>query len=74
MEEAHAKGWRTFRVRAANEPVTAKREVICPASNEAGNRTSCLDCKACGGLSAKAKVSMVIIAHGATAKRFATAA
>ncbi|MER9195279.1 hypothetical protein NKI13_18550 [Mesorhizobium australicum] len=74
MEEAHAMGWRTFRVRAAHEPVTAKREVICPASQEAGQRTSCLDCKACGGLSAKAKVSMVIIAHGATAKRFATAA
>jgi hypothetical protein len=71
MNDAHELGWRTFRVRAADGEVVAKREVVCPASKEAGYRTSCADCKACGGLSAKAKVSMVIVAHGATARAFA---
>jgi hypothetical protein len=70
--EANAAGWRTFRVRASDEPVQL-REVICPASKEAGARTSCASCRACGGASAKAKADIVIIAHGATAKRFATA-
>jgi len=70
LEEAHARGWRTFRVRTAAEPVLAKREAVCPASAEAGKRTDCATCRACGGLRAKAKVSMVIVAHGATAKRF----
>jgi hypothetical protein len=74
MREAHAMGWRTFRVRGAEEPVFKGLETICPASAEAGFKTSCDKCSACGGLEAKAKVSMVIIAHGATAKHFTIAA
>ncbi len=70
MTEAHAAGWRTFRVRAATEPVFKGIEAICPASKEAGFKTDCASCKSCGGNSAKARVSMVIMAHGATAKRF----
>lgn len=66
---AKAMGWRTFRVRTATEAVMAK-EFICPASKEAGNKTDCASCKACMGTSAKAKASPVIIAHGATARRF----
>lgn len=66
---AHALGFRTFRVRAASEPVEV-REVVCPASKEAGQKTTCAACRACGGLSAKAKADVVILAHGATAKRF----
>jgi hypothetical protein len=69
MEVAHTAGWRTFRVRAHTEPVFKGREIVCPASKEAGNKTSCADCRACGGLSAKARVSIVIAAHGATFKR-----
>lgn len=69
MNAAHAMGWRTFRVRAHTEPVFKGKEVVCPASAEAGHKTSCAECKACGGLSAKAKVSIVIMAHGPTAKR-----
>jgi len=69
MEKAHSMGWRTFRVRAHSEPVFKGLEVICPASKEADYKTDCASCKACGGLSAKAKVSIVIMAHGATAKR-----
>jgi hypothetical protein len=65
--EANAMGWRTFRVRAAGEPVQA-REVVCPASAEAGYKTTCSACKACGGHSAKARADIVIAAHGAASK------
>ena len=67
--EAQALGFRTFRVRAASEPVLA-REFVCPASKEAGAKTNCASCRACGGNASKAKASPVIIAHGATARRF----
>lgn len=65
--QAEAMGWRVFRVRSEGE---AKRpgEVVCPASNEAGNKTQCASCKACGGHSAKARASIVIFAHGPVAK------
>jgi hypothetical protein len=69
---AHAMGWRTFRVKTPDAP-RLKGEVTCPASKEAGARTTCADCRACGGTSAKARASMVINAHGATARRFANA-
>ena len=72
--EARANGWRTFRVRAASAPVMTGAEVVCPASEEAGKRTTCADCRACGGTSAKARASIVIMTHGTTAKRFAVAA
>ena len=70
MAAAHALGWRTFRVRTADEPVFKGLESACPASAEAGYKTTCDKCSACGGLEAKARVSMVIIAHGASAGRF----
>lgn len=72
--EARLSGWRTFRVRAADAPIMSGAEVVCPASEEAGKRTTCSACKACGGTSAKARASITIIAHGTTAKRFAAAA
>ena len=72
--EARAGGWRTFRVRAATAPIMTGAEVVCPASEEAGKRTTCSACKACGGTSAKAKASIVIMAHGTTKARFMAAA
>lgn len=69
--EARAAGWRTFRVRTADEAVTPKAEIVCPASAEAGYKTNCAACRACMGTASKAKASPVIIAHGATARRFA---
>jgi hypothetical protein len=68
-DDAHAAGWRTFRVKAIGAP-SLSGEVTCPASKEAGQRTVCADCRACGGQSAKARASIVIEAHGVTAKRF----
>jgi hypothetical protein len=70
---AQVLGFRTFRVRHASEQVAA-REVICPASEEAGKRTVCASCRACGGHSAKAKADIVIIAHGSGANAFRAAA
>lgn len=61
---ATAAGWRTFRVRLADEALQS-REIVCPASEEAGKRTSCSECRACGGTSAKARVNIAIVAHGA---------
>lgn len=68
--EARAAGWRTFRVRAPGAPLLAK-EVICPASKEAGAKTTCASCRACGGTASKARANIAIVAHGATARRFA---
>lgn len=62
-EEAKALGWRTFRVRTSHEPVL-DREVVCPASAEAGRKTTCEECRACGGLSSKARADIVIKVHG----------
>lgn len=61
---AKAMGYRTFRVTAGLEPKLAK-EITCPASAEAGYKTTCSDCRACGGTSAKARADVVIAAHGA---------
>jgi hypothetical protein len=61
--EARAAGWRTFRVRLADEPRKLS-EVVCPASEEAGKKTTCAACIACGGHGSKAKANIVIIAHG----------
>jgi hypothetical protein len=69
--EANAKGYRTFRIRTAAETL-APREVICPASAEAGKKTNCAACLACGGTSAKAKANIAIVVHGAGAKNFAS--
>lgn len=68
--KARAAGWRTFRVREAWETLS-EREFVCPASEEAGKKTDCASCKACGGITSKAKASPVIVAHGGKARRFA---
>ena len=70
--EAQALGWRTFRVKGP-QALRLVGEVTCPASKEAGQKTVCASCKACGGDSSKARASIVINAHGPTAKRFAMA-
>jgi hypothetical protein len=71
MERAAAKaaGYRTFRVRAASEPILSG-EFLCPASEEAGKRKLCGECGACdGGLHSK-RADPVIIVHGSLKSRF----
>jgi hypothetical protein len=66
---ANAAGFRTFRVTTADVKADkANGEIICPASKEAGFKTTCDACKACGGNGAKAKADVVIQIHGAAAK------
>ena len=69
MREAHALGYRTFRVTPVGDGPIKGLEIVCPASEEAGKRTTCEDCRACGGTGAKARVSIQIQAHG-TGRRY----
>lgn len=62
LARAQDAGWRTFRVRLADEPILSN-EVTCPASAEAGHRTTCESCNLCAGASKQAK-SVVIQVHG----------
>lgn len=60
---ARLAGWRTFRVRRPDEPVIGRAEFVCPASDEAGHRTTCQRCQLCRGTSSPAR-SVAIVAHG----------
>mgnify|MGYP007004413500 CR=1 FL=1 len=61
---AWANGERTFRVVNSVADIVKGQEILCPASKEAGARTTCAACKLCAGASVKAK-SIAIPAHGA---------
>lgn len=67
---AKADNWRTFRVRAGGER-SAEREISCPASSEAGKRTTCERCSLCDGSrgTADSRRDIVINAHGAVASK-----
>lgn len=71
--QAHNRGFRTFRVipiatwKAKGKGELLQNEVLCPASKEAGYKTTCGECKLCGGSDQKAK-SIAIVAHGVGAK------
>lgn len=64
-ESAWEQGQRTFRVVASLDAIDKANEVLCPASQEAGARVQCAQCKLCGGNSKKAK-SVAIVAHGSS--------
>lgn len=67
---ARALGWRTFRVRTAEQALGA-REIVCPASDEGGNRRQCITCRACDGAErGSIQASVAIVVHGARANRF----
>lgn len=67
-ELARAKGYRTFRVGTKAESIVKGAEFLCPASKEAGAKTNCAACLACGGLTSPNKASVFIPAHGAAGK------
>lgn len=65
-EHAKALGYRTFRTRS-DAVSKLKGEFVCPASEEAGKKLTCVQCKACGGTSSKAKADVAITIHGGSA-------
>lgn len=67
---ARSMGWRTFRVTKQPGDKSLSKEVVCPASEEAGNKIQCIDCGACDGVSSNRKSHIVIKAHGAKTKRY----
>ena len=66
MRDAHATGWRTFRVVTHANTVQRFRrfESVCPASAEAGFKLTCDACQACNGTATNRRASVVIRAHG----------
>lgn len=62
-EKANSLGWRTFRVTDFKVYSARKNEILCPASKEAGVKTSCERCGLCAGSTVKAK-NIFIPAHG----------
>jgi hypothetical protein len=47
-QEAQRRGWRTFRIRRADDPLM-DNEIACPASAERGHKTTCERCGLCRG-------------------------
>jgi hypothetical protein len=47
--QANMLGFRTFRVAPATGWMKEKREILCPASEQAGKKTTCAECRACRG-------------------------
>jgi hypothetical protein len=68
-KQAWRNGERTFRVVANVKDILRGFEILCPASKEAGNKTTCNDCKLCKGNTIKAK-SIAIPVHGNGATHF----
>ncbi len=62
-QRALALGWKTFRVRTADEPVLAG-EFVCPKSAEAGHRLLCIPCGACCGGEWTGQATPVTVLHG----------
>lgn len=69
-QDAWDRGERTFRVIKSMDDILLGSEILCPASAEAGKRTTCAKCKLCAGASIAAK-SIAIVAHGSGAKHYA---
>jgi hypothetical protein len=62
--DAHAAGWRTFRVAMPCDAPKLDGEARCPASAEMGKRLTCEQCRACNGNATGRRGSIVIQAHG----------
>ena len=67
--EASARGWRYFRVARKGDTVKRANEISCPASHEAGKRTTCESCRLCNGSRGRRETrkSIVIQDHSAIA-------
>ena len=61
--QATRAGWRTFRVADKGSEWRLRDEISCPASKEAGMKTTCAKCRLCAGASKGAAKSIVIQQH-----------
>lgn len=70
---AKSRGWRTFSVRRADTAVRAN-QIVCPASEEAGWKTTCEKCRLCDGSSGLGdrRKDIVTVVYGVTKGRFLT--
>lgn len=68
--DAKIAGWRTFRTRPSTG-VLSRDEIVCPASAEAGHKTTCDACRLCNGMVGRdARKSIAIVAHGSQAGKY----
>jgi len=67
-DESRAMGYRSFRVGTMAESIVKGKEFLCPASEQAGKKTDCATCLACGGTDSPNKTSVFIPAHGVASK------
>lgn len=65
--QARAWGWRSFTV-LNDGALPAFRESVCPASEEAGKKLTCIQCKMCDGANSGRKGSILIQSHGTRSK------
>lgn len=56
-------GWRTFRIRHVADPILP-RESMCPASDEAGKKLTCITCGRCNGASPKKDITIIVHGQG----------
>jgi len=68
LAAAKGSGWRTFRTRLETETLNT-REIACPASKEAGYRTTCANCTLCDG-NGLPKSDVAIVVHGSGVKKY----
>jgi len=62
-QEFWAVGSRTFRVVSDVSEIVPGAEILCPASKEAGKRTTCAACKLCAGTATRSAKSIAIPMH-----------
>ena len=69
---AWSQGLRTYRTVESVEEIDNAHEILCPASEQAGKRTTCEKCKLCSGSKGKAQKarSVAIPVHGSGKKHF----
>jgi len=63
-QEAKALGWRAFYVVPQGYSGKPQGAFLCPASEQAGKKLTCIDCTACNGTQGKATASVFIPVHG----------
>jgi hypothetical protein len=63
-DEARGMGWRTYHVVPRGTTYKPVNEILCPASKEAGRKTTCAKCRLCMGYGIACTKDIWIPAHG----------